>query len=776
MNQGTAEPSAPASILQRKPLHWGLFVLCFLALGSAMATQLYLEYSRIQGNESDRLLDVSRTVANNLQRQFEGLAAALDGVRDDYRAGSLASNDPRATRELQLLAAAMQSVNSLTVTDARGVTVAADQTRLLGSEHGADDYFTRPRNRNEPNTLFVSRPSPDLDNSTTLYLSKSILSADGQFIGVVSAGLSEEFFATVVRSALFAPDMRATLIHADGTVFLTAPKLDSARRRNLATPGSLFSRHMAGGLEREVLLGTGPVSGTNRLVAYSNLHPSMLGLDRPLVLALSRDPDLLYAVWRQHVRYRLAGFLCILLLAGTVRVWGHRRERALAAIQDESRQALDASALRLDSALEGGNLGLWEMNLRDNSLLLDARGCAMLGYGPAEVSPSVLAWTALMHPADRDGTEASFERYLQSPDTAYEHEFRLRHKDGRWIWVLARGKVARYGRNGRPANVIGTAMDLSERKARETALAQASMLMRRSGQLAKVGGWVLEADTNQLTWAEEVFRIHEFPAGAAQPDVPTVIGCYVPEARAAIATAVDKCLREGIAWDMELEITTRRGNRRWLHTQGEPVYEEGRIVRIAGALQDVTERKRAALELERVNTTLAKMSYTDALTALGNRRLFDDALQAEWNRAARSGEPLSILMIDIDYFKRYNDLYGHPAGDRCLQQVAMVLQGALHRVHEKAMRYGGEEFAILLPRTDLAGAEVVAHRVLASVAAADICHDGSPLGPRVTVSLGAACHMPRAEVSPTVLVREADRALYRAKEEGRGRLVMTELA
>ncbi len=772
MHQGTAEPAAPVPAKDRSRLRWRLFGLSFAALALGAGMQLYMEHGRIQDSESERLLDVSRTVSNNISRQFEGLSAALDGLRDDYRSGVLAANDSRSTRQLQLLAAGMPAVNSLVVINAQGSAVVADQPRLLGGDHTDADYFQLPKSRPDRYTLFVSRPSPDLLNGTTLFLSKNIFSDSGEFLGVVSAGLSEDFFSTIVRSALFAPDMRATLIHADGTVFLTVPRFDTARRRSLATPGSLFTRHMQGGLERDVLSGMGPVSGASRVIAYSNVRPPMLGLDKPVVLALSRDPSAMFSVWREQARYRTVVFLGVMLLAAGVRIWGHRRQRALSTVREEAQQALDASAVRLEHALEGASLGLWEMNLRDGSLLFDARGCAMLGYGPGDIASSLAAWTGLMHPAEREATMASFERYLTTGSEAgYEHEFRMRHRDGRWVWLLARGKVARYGRSGRPAGIIGTAMDLSERKAREDELARALLLMRHSGQLAKVGGWVLETHGSQLTWTDEVYRIHDL-SPALQPDLSAAIGFYAPEARALVALAMDKCRSEGAPWDMELEIISAQGHRKWVHTQGEPVYEEGQLVRIVGALQDVTERKRAVLELERVNTALAKMSYTDALTALGNRRLFDDALAAEWNRAARSAEPLSILMIDIDYFKRYNDLYGHIAGDRCLQQVAMVLQGALHRIHEKAMRYGGEEFAILLPNTDLAGAEVVARRVLGSIAAADVCHDDSPLGPRVTVSVGAASCQPRAEAPPATLLREADQALYRAKEAGRGRVVV----
>lgn len=177
------------------------------------------------------------------------------------------------------------------------------------------------------------------------------------------------------------------------------------------------------------------------------------------------------------------------------------------------------------------------------------------------------------------------------------------------------------------------------------------------------------------------------------------------------------------------------------------------------------EQKRA--EVDRLNEELNILVRRDALTGLHNRRHFDEVLLREWERARRARESISVLLIDVDHFKAYNDTYGHPAGDDCLTRIARVFAGAMRRPGDTAARYGGEEFVILLPETDAAGATDVAHRILTDVDALNIPHEKSSTGHHVTVSIGIAVHIPLDATSSRDLLTEADIALYRAKQQGR---------
>lgn len=164
---------------------------------------------------------------------------------------------------------------------------------------------------------------------------------------------------------------------------------------------------------------------------------------------------------------------------------------------------------------------------------------------------------------------------------------------------------------------------------------------------------------------------------------------------------------------------------------------------------------------------LRKLAYVDGLTGIANRRSFDEMLTNEWSRCARSRSPLALLMIDIDHFKAYNDLYGHQKGDACLQSVAAALSGCMARPHDAVARYGGEEFVCLLPECDLAGARVVAERLCGAVYGQAIAHESSPVAAVVTISIGVACGMPEIGTEPAVLVEQADARLYGAKKAGR---------
>lgn len=192
----------------------------------------------------------------------------------------------------------------------------------------------------------------------------------------------------------------------------------------------------------------------------------------------------------------------------------------------------------------------------------------------------------------------------------------------------------------------------------------------------------------------------------------------------------------------------------------------------------VQARVKTQLRLKRLADTLRRIATTDSLTGIANRRHFDEALEREWLLARRSGAPISLLLIDVDHFKLYNDRYGHPMGDTCLQKVAQALVGVGLRPADLAARYGGEEFVLVLPNTPRSGAEHMAQCVLQAVAALHLEHQDSPTAPHVTVSVGVASDPGGtgsaldnpAKRSARVLLEAADQALYEAKRGGRAQI------
>ena len=192
---------------------------------------------------------------------------------------------------------------------------------------------------------------------------------------------------------------------------------------------------------------------------------------------------------------------------------------------------------------------------------------------------------------------------------------------------------------------------------------------------------------------------------------------------------------------------------------------------------DILEREQTEIQLrgakdeaERLAEKLILISSLDGLTEIANRRQFDKALRSEWARAVRESTPLALVLADIDYFKAYNDRYGHQAGDECLKVIAHVLEGFCRRGGDLAARYGGEEFALLLPGTRLPSALAVTKSIKEEIMAVKIEHKASPVAGVVTASFGVTSMVPRREFKPDMLVEIADKALYKAKDAGRNRV------
>jgi diguanylate cyclase (GGDEF)-like protein/PAS domain S-box-containing protein len=197
----------------------------------------------------------------------------------------------------------------------------------------------------------------------------------------------------------------------------------------------------------------------------------------------------------------------------------------------------------------------------------------------------------------------------------------------------------------------------------------------------------------------------------------------------------------------------------------------GKLVGIVEQFKDITERKRYQEALEKANRDLEQLAAVDGLTQLANRRIFDERLEEEWLRMKREKQPFSLILCDIDFFKRYNGHYGHQLGDECLKAVAACIKKCVHRPVDIAARYGGEEFGILLPNTSFEGAYHLAEAIRRAVWEMKREHKHSKVSDSVTLSLGVATVIPSAKGGSAVkLLESADKALYASKEAGRNRV------
>ena len=189
--------------------------------------------------------------------------------------------------------------------------------------------------------------------------------------------------------------------------------------------------------------------------------------------------------------------------------------------------------------------------------------------------------------------------------------------------------------------------------------------------------------------------------------------------------------------------------------------------------EEVKKRTLIQKELERVNNELQQLSNLDGLTKIANRRSFDNCLKKEAKIVKRENKTLSIVMCDVDHFKKYNDTYGHQMGDTCLQQIAAAISDACKRPRDLAARYGGEEFVVILPDTTPGGTLKIANTIKHDIEALQIPHSSSPVSPFVTISMGIATMPISDESSIETLIFKSDKALYKAKHNGRNNIVQT---
>lgn len=237
---------------------------------------------------------------------------------------------------------------------------------------------------------------------------------------------------------------------------------------------------------------------------------------------------------------------------------------------------------------------------------------------------------------------------------------------------------------------------------------------------------------------------------------------------------VDFCVAQsqrGVDHEADYRALTPDGEQVWIrdvvHVVRKP---DGSVEALVGFMFDITERKQAEDKILQLQHELEVLSYRDGLTGVANRRMFDAVYAVEWARAREAGEPLSLVMIDIDYFKQYNDHYGHVQGDECLRRVAQALAAGAAQPGNLCARFGGEEFVLLLPGAGEEAARGIAERCQKLLRHEAIAHAGSGVGRLVTASMGVGTIVPGEADQPGVFLDRIDRRLYQAKSAGRDRI------
>ena len=325
-------------------------------------------------------------------------------------------------------------------------------------------------------------------------------------------------------------------------------------------------------------------------------------------------------------------------------------------------------------------------------------------------------------------------------------------------FFLATCMVVLYVMEARIAERDQLQADVEESESRFRLLAEVSRDIIVLSGLDGARKYVSPAVTEALGWLPSELVDHNYLQIVHPDDTPMVEELLNACRKGSpSATLAYRCLKRdgGYLW-MESNLRLYRDPR-----NGEPVG-------FVNIVRDISSRKLAEEELQKAFLLVEELAGSDALTGIANRRRLDTILDNEWRRAARDRLPLSLLLMDVDHFKLYNDIYGHVHGDACLRQIAAIAQKVVHRPGDLLARYGGEEFAVVMPSTDAHGAQLIAEQIRLDVLALALSHEGNPHGV-VTISIGCATTIPDCVSGHELLVEAADQALYRAKASGRNR-------
>jgi len=446
----------------------------------------------------------------------------------------------------------------------------------------------------------------------------------------------------------------------------------------------------------------------------------------------------------------------------------------------------------------------------------------LLGYSIAEIEAmNVNSFTELIHPEDLPQFPAHFAKIAQAQEgDIIEIDYRVHHSSGEWRWFHCREVIFTKTVDGKPQQILGTAQDISARKKAEAALqlqiekerlmAGITQQIRSSLNLNEVlytavteVRHFLQADRAIVSqfkhdddWENKNLKSGIITVESRADNCQSILGIRIPifylkqdyscfYNQNGIRQLDDLCEYNCDSfhkvflqkWQVKscLEVPIYQGKKLWgilmVHNcQSARKWQSLEIdlmKDLANQLTIAIQQAELYQKLQSANQELSRLASSDGLTQLANRRRFDEYLAKEWRRLEREQAPLSLIMCDVDFFKNYNDTYGHQSGDFCLQEVALAIRKAVRRPADLVARYGGEEFALVLPRTSIDGAHHVAETIRKNVIGLKLPHANSAISQYVTISIGITTIVPNHRCWPVKLIEAADKALYQAKQSGR---------
>ncbi len=468
------------------------------------------------------------------------------------------------------------------------------------------------------------------------------------------------------------------------------------------------------------------------------------------------------------------------------------------------------SPSHLALALKGAQVGTWNWNLQQGTIHISQELEKLMGLQPGKFDGRYDTLFLHVHPQDQHRVNLALQEAIHGGQN-YDVEFRVTRPNGQERWLSSRGKT--FTDPLQDSYLTGLIVDVSEQKQAELELKIQTQRERLVAEIAQRIRNVLDLETildqtvtsvKDFIEADRVIIIRsstsmngEVIEESCSAEFPTMMGWqlrdpwfvgdkYLQHYQQGRGMAVENIYAHDLSEEQllfmeyfqikaEIVVPLLQEQTLWglliaHQCSGTRIWQTADVRLLQSLATQVgiaIQQAKMHAQLTLANEQLKRMAYLDGLTQVANRRRFEQYIQTEWRRMSREHQPLALILCDIDYFKPYNDHYGHQAGDNCLRLVARTLLRAAKRPGDLVARYGGEEFVLVLPNTDLKGAETVAEDIRFLIRGRRIEHKKSGVDKIITLSLGVACCIPTVETSTSDLVKQADDALYEAKHCGR---------
>lgn len=474
--------------------------------------------------------------------------------------------------------------------------------------------------------------------------------------------------------------------------------------------------------------------------------------------------------------------------------------------EDITAQKLDEDARRdseerLQRVLEGSNDGFWDWDISSDEVLYSRRWAGMLGYDLQEIAANMQAREELIHPDDFPKYQMTLHRHLAGSTLNYQCEYRMKTKRGEWCWILDRGKVTSRNAQGKPLRMAGTHTDLTERRHMEETLRNTLVMVKRHDAqmvaLKQMNDLLLSCENCEQAYAiiarsadrlfggylgglailveSEIHCVAHWGEPLVLPNTFSWTDCWALQLGATheISNPTQKTQCQHFTGKPPdtyfcVPLTVRGETHGLLHVGAATTLNDEELQELRTLVIAIGESIKLTISNLKLRETLREQAIRDPLTGLFNRRYLDETLPRELHRHQRVGESLAAAMLDVDHFKRFNDAYGHDAGDTVLRAIGALLKSSL-RASDIACRYGGEELTIILPGSNLNDAWTRLDGLRQTIMQLKIPFQGGEL-PLITVSIGVTVAGPH-EIDAFSVISRADTALYRAKANGRNQVV-----